>query len=294
MQSTPNSTISRQQYQLNAAQQAVYQQKYNDLEQQFRSQLEQLKELKDTVNNLNEMNRKLYDENQQFKDRNLDQRQQIDNFHMLFKDNKQEAERQVAMLRREFDETLKREAELKKRLQQVQDMKQQEMSELKQKLDQSKQAESRMISEIGKTKFEFEQLEKKCKSIEKDNYGLKEHSDKLKADLDSKIESLKCQLDCLNKQTQSDRLKQEERTTRDNTEHKKQLDELEHKLEEVIKEKAQITCKYAQVVDNNRELNKIIKNNDEFHDKELDDTKYLNKCLNNKQKNENWVIMEFI
>lgn len=51
------------------------------------------------------------------------------------------------------------------------------------------------------------------------------------------------------------------------------MDELEHKLEEVIKEKAQLTCKYAQLVESNRELNSIIKNNELFHEKKIDDLK---------------------
>lgn len=51
------------------------------------------------------------------------------------------------------------------------------------------------------------------------------------------------------------------------------MNELEHKLEEVIKEKAQLACKYSQLVDSNRELNGIIKNNDSFHDKKVQELK---------------------
>lgn len=51
------------------------------------------------------------------------------------------------------------------------------------------------------------------------------------------------------------------------------MSELEHKLEEVIKEKAQLTCKYAQLAETNRELNNMIKNNEAFQEKKSQDIK---------------------
>ncbi len=58
------------------------------------------------------MNRKLYDETQQYKERSCDQRQQIDNFHILFAENKQESERSLALLRKDLDEARARERRL--------------------------------------------------------------------------------------------------------------------------------------------------------------------------------------
>ena len=58
------------------------------------------------------MNRKLYDENQQFKERNIEQRQQIEHFHTLFQENKQQNEQTLNQLRKERDEAYQRENEL--------------------------------------------------------------------------------------------------------------------------------------------------------------------------------------
>lgn len=230
------------------------------------------------------MNRKLYDENQQYKERSCDQRQQIDNFHILFQENKQENERAINLLRKELDDVYQREAEQKRRMQQQFDCKHQEnyqlIASLKDKLDDMKACEARLRDELNATRLELQQernkndlAEKKCRLVEKDSNLLKESYQLEKTDMESKHVELEKQIELIKKQAFVDAQKQEEKFFVERDEIKKQVNELEHKLEEVIKEKAQITCKYGQLADGNRELNSIIKNNEVFHEKKLEDTK---------------------
>ena len=120
------------------------------------------------------MNRKLYDENQQFKERNIEQRQQIEHFHTLFQENKQQNEQTLNQLRKERDEAYQRENELKRRMQQT-------FESMSQKLDEFKSNEMLIINDLNATKLELQQernkcdlLEKKCKLLDKDCVLIKE------------------------------------------------------------------------------------------------------------------------
>lgn len=144
---------------------------------------------KDTVNNLNEMNRKLYDENQQYKERTCDQRQQIDNFHILFQENKQESERAISVLRKELDDVLKRESAEKRRMQSTFDSKHQEtmqvIASLRANIDEMRERESRLLVEIQQERNKNELSEKKCKLVEKDLALLQETNELEKREWDA-------------------------------------------------------------------------------------------------------------
>ena len=233
----------------------------------------------DTINNLNEMNRKLYEENQQFKERNLEQRQQIEHYHLLFQEAQQKAEQTVGLaIRKEREEAMQRESELKRRLQQSFDNKQQDnfiiINNLKEKIDEFKTNESRLCEQLNGVKMELQQernkvelLEKRLKMAEKDSQSAGESWLVEKAELEAKINELKCQLEHLRKQSQIEKQKLEEKNFKEREEFKSQVKQLESKFEEMIKEKAQNANEYGQLVENNRELNNIIKNKDSLYEK---------------------------
>ena len=167
------------------------------------------------------MNRKLYDENQQYKERSCDQRQQIDNFHILFQENKQENERAINLLRKELDDVYQREAEQKRRMQAQFDLKQQETYQLcgslRDKLDEMKACEARLRDELAQTRLELQQernkselVEKKCQLVEKDSNLLKESCQLEKADLESRCTALERQIELIKKQAFVEAKKQEE------------------------------------------------------------------------------------
>lgn len=116
------------------------------------------------------MNRKFYDENQQYKERTCDQRQQIDNFHILFQENKQESERAISVLRKELDELAKRENAEKRRIQMNFDNKHQEamqvIASLRSSLEEMQDRESRLLAELQQERSQNELSEKKIKQQE--------------------------------------------------------------------------------------------------------------------------------
>lgn len=263
------------------------QHKHLELDQQFRANLEQLKELKETVNNLNEMNRKLYEENHQYKDRNIEQRQQIEHYHVLFQENQQKNEQSLSTLRKERDDAYQHENELKRRTQQTLDTKHNEnfalVTNLNEKLDDLRSKEAHLSDELSKLKITLQQekskselLDKKNKLLEKDVCLLKESWNLEKSDLVLKIKNLDELLVQAKTQNSSDTQKVED-------ECHKQLASFESKLEEVIKENTQISCKYTQVVESNRDLNLMVQNKQALHEQMLDDAKnklecYMSKC----------------
>ena len=135
------------------------------------------------------MNRKLYDENQQYKERTCDQRQQIDNFHILFQENKQENERAISVLRKELDEVLKRESAEKRRMQSVFDSKQQEtlqiIASLRTNINEISEREARVLVELQQERSKTELSEKKCKLVEKDILLLREAGEFERRELDA-------------------------------------------------------------------------------------------------------------
>lgn len=135
------------------------------------------------------MNRKLYDENQQYKERTCDQRQQIDNFHILFQENKQESERAISVLRKELDDVLKRESAEKRRMQSTFDSKHQEtmqvIASLRANIDEMRERESRLLVEIQQERNKNELSEKKCKLVEKDLALLRETNELEKREWDA-------------------------------------------------------------------------------------------------------------
>lgn len=243
-----------------------------------------MNDLKETVNNLNEMNRKLYEENQQYKDRNIEQRQQIEHYHVLFQENQQKNEQTMSSLRKERDEAYQRENELKRRMQQTLDAKQQDsfvvISTLKEKYDTLKQAEAHLSDELSSAKMELlkertsaDLLDKKCKILDKDNGLLKENWHTEKQQYSAKIEELESKLDKLRKENEGALSRLDEKAQIEREDLKSQLGELERKLEEIIREKAQLACKYGQMVDSSRELNSIIQSKDALYEQKVQELK---------------------
>jgi hypothetical protein len=230
------------------------------------------------------MNRKLYEENHQYKDRNIEQRQQIEHYHVLFQENQQKNEQSLNVLRKERDEAYQHESDLKRRMQQAIEAKQQEhfvsISNLNSKIDELKAIESNLNEELAKVKNELQQektkselLDKKNKLLEKDVGLLKESWNLEKSELKMKITNLEQLTDSIRNQNLSEKQQLENLGLHERNDLKNQLNNLESKLEEVIKEKAQISCKYGQVVDTNRELNLLIQNKEASLDKNLEEAK---------------------
>jgi hypothetical protein len=300
IQITPTSSLTKQQIQYqqqNAAAAAaasaaaeyfeqqlkMQQHKYMDLEQQFRLNVEQIKELKEKVNSLNEINRKLYEENQQFKERNIEQRQQIEQFHVLFQENQQKHERALIEIKKERDQ---HDIEIKRRSQENFHI----VNSLKDKLDSIKLNETNLSDELNKFKIDLQQeknkselLEKKCKLLEKDASLLKDSCNLEKNEYEAKLSDLVQQIEQNKKKYANEKQKSEDAHNKEKNELKTQLGTLEHKLEEMIKEKAQLQCKYGQLVESNRELNTLVQNKEAFnqqkneeHSSKLDF--YMKKC----------------
>lgn len=210
------------------------------------------------MDNLSELNRKFFEENQQLKERAMSQRDQIDQYHMLFDDNKNE----VDQLRDELNQVYQRESDLKRQNMQL--------------LSQIQCSESSLVAEVAKLKQTIEQeknradlFEKKLKMLEKESNDLLEQERSEKSEIEVR---LRCQHD---ERLKQERLKLEEKFNVERDEFKKQLTDLEHKLEEVIKEKAQLAFKYGQLVETNRDLNSMVKNSQVFNDKKVEETKYF-------------------
>lgn len=269
----------------------LQQHKNLELEQQFRVNSDQIKELKEKVNSLNEINRKIYDENHQFKERSLEQRQQIEQFHALFQENQQKHEKSLMDLRKERDEAFQHDSEImKRRMHQTFESRQQEnfliMQSLKEKLEATKASESRLLEDMTSVKQEVqseknksELLEKKCKLLEKDALLLKESHKLERNELEAKFNDMLEQHEQLKKKYLSDKQKLEENFFHERSELKTQLNSLEKKLEEVIKEKAQLNCKYGQMADANRELNALVQNKEAFNSENNNKLGfYINKC----------------
>jgi chromosome segregation ATPase len=228
------------------------------------------------------MNRKLYDENHQHKERSIEQRQQIEHYHALLKENQQQQEK----MRKEFDERLQQESDGKRRMQQSLEAKSQEnfviISNLKEKIDELKSKEANLSEKLNSCKLELHQersnieiYEKKANMLEKERHILKESSSNEKSELNAKISELEKELECNNSKHFNELNAIEERFSKERAELKDQLTGLENKLEEVIKEKANVSFKYGQVTETNRELSSIIKNNEAAHTKKIDELKYL-------------------
>lgn len=215
------------------------------------------------MNNLNEMNRKLYDENNQFKERNLEQRQKIEHYHVLFQENQQKTEQSLTQIRKERDEAFKSESETKRRLQMTLDTKQQEsyiaLNNWKEKYECIKESEIHMSQELNTAKTQLQQernrtelLEKKYKQLEKDAQS---------------------QLDGARMQVGAEKQKWEEKTDREREEMRRRLNELEVMVEQAVREKETVSFKYNQLVERNQELNSLYHTKESSFKKELDEAK---------------------
>lgn len=230
------------------------------------------------------MNRKLYDENSQFKERSLEQRQQIEHYHVLFQENQQKTEQSLTQIRKERDEAFQSESETKRRLQMTLDTKQQEsylaLNNWKEKYECIRESEIHMSQELNTAKTQLQQernraelLEKKYKLLEKDVNFSKESWSSERAALGEKISGYQSQLDGARMQVGAERQKWEERTGREREEMRRRLKELEVMVEEAVQEKEKISFKYSQLVERNQELNSLYQTKESSSEKAMDEAK---------------------
>jgi chromosome segregation ATPase len=198
--------------------------------------VDQINELRETVNGLNEINRKIYDDNRKYQERQVEQRKQIDQLHAITIELKQVNECHVEKLAC-YEKELK-EKELK----------------LKSYVDK----EVYLNESLQMIKYKLNDLKDSKLNLENDLHTLKSkylHDDfiqKLKLHLHVEFKKQKKEIETL----KSDRLKVETK----NNELTKQLNDIELKLEEIIQEKEK-TC------ETNRELNnELNKNNTKINE----------------------------
>lgn len=220
---------------------------------------------KDQINSLTDMNRQLEYENQQFKERNLEQRQRLEHFHVLFQESNQKTDQSLSQMRTEREEALQAEQELKRRMQLALDTQQQEntlaIETWKQKLEDMKSKEIYLSQELNTINTQLQQeknknelLEKKFNVLEKDSGLLKEYWATEKLALNGQISESEIRLEMARKQFMSEKQKMEEKFKREKEELCSQVRELEAKIEEVIKDKSQISYKYGQLLESGREM----------------------------------------
>ena len=137
-----------------------------------------------------------------------------------------------------------------------------------------------MKRELERERLDYETLEKRCRVLEeaeKQAAQLKEAWATEKTELQARLAGVESQAEITRQQILAERAQLEESNAHESTqleerianerdEHKQQLADLERKLEEVIKEKAQISFKYGQYADANRELNALIQSNQNTSD----------------------------
>lgn len=127
------------------------------------------------------MNRKLYEENQQYKERTCEQRQQVESLHMMLQQEKsskqQQSDSQMSALRKE----LERESGEKRRMQAALESKQQEamqaIAAMRASVDEMREREARLLLELQQERSNCELTEKKCKIAEKEVLFLKENGE---------------------------------------------------------------------------------------------------------------------
>ncbi len=230
------------------------------------------------------MNRKLYEENQQYKERNIEQRQQIEHYHSLYQESQQKSEHSLNQIRKERDEALQNEADLKRHMQLALDSKQQESLQAakmwKEKFEDIKESEIRLSQELTMSRTQLqnekskaELLEKKCKALEKDCSSLKENWDTEKSSMDDRISSYDSQMDLAKKQFAIEVQKLDEKYRKEKDELLIKLKDMETRVEEVLREKNQISHKYGQLVENNRDLNNLCQSKENTFEKKQEELK---------------------
>jgi len=230
------------------------------------------------------MNRKLYEENQQYKERNIEQRQQIEHYHVLFQESQQKSEHSLNQVRKERDDALQNETDLKRRMQLALDAKQQESLQTvktwKEKFESLKETEIHLTQELSTSrsllqneKSKTELLERKCKALEMDCSLLKENWDSEKSSLDDRINDYDSQMELAKKQFAIEVQKLDEQHAKEKKELVVKLKEMENRVEEILKEKTQIGYNYGQLVESNRDLNSLCQSNESSYEKKQEELK---------------------
>jgi hypothetical protein len=133
-----------------------------------------------TINNLTEINRQVYDENTQIKERNSEQRKQIEQAHLLLIEAKQSQEFNQNFMQKKADDCLKdyqKELDAKKRyIQQIEQRQHAYLNEIKSingQIDALKDVKYKLIDNINELKLN---LAEQIKAIKSDFDGLIKHA----------------------------------------------------------------------------------------------------------------------
>ena len=118
---------------------------------------------------MNDLNRKLFDENQSYKERSREQRQQLEHYHTLLHENRANSERELADVRAACAD------ELQRQLGESRVEHERACSTLRQRIDELRSNESRLVGEIGELREALRRetarsldWEEKCKRAEAD------------------------------------------------------------------------------------------------------------------------------
>jgi hypothetical protein len=287
----------------------MQQQKSFDIEQQFRRAIEQNNEFKvkkiefnkisifetffiflkkETLNNLNDINRKLYEENGQYKERNLEQRKQIEHMHMLLIETKQSNDLNQNLIQKKADECIKdlqKEIDVKKRQLQDTEQKQKDLfSKLKtfsNEINELKLENKSLVDTIGNQEGQFNEdiakLRLNFSNILQQTFDIE--LKKLKDNFYNEKYNLETQIELQKKQFFNEKSVFET----EKYELQSNIRDLELKLEEIIKEKAQFSYRCGQVTQTNRDLSKILDQNEIKNEEKLNEVKekldfYVGKC----------------
>ncbi len=127
-------------------------------------------DFKITISNLTEINRQVYDENHQVKERNSEQRKQIEQLHLLVIETKQSQELNQTFIQKKADDCLKeyqKDLEAKKRyIHQIEQKQHGYLNEIKSingQIDILKDAKYKLMDSINELKTNFVEQSKAIK-----------------------------------------------------------------------------------------------------------------------------------
>lgn len=209
------------------------------------------------MNNLNEVNRRLYDENSKYQERNVEQRKQLEHFHLVILEIKKAQEQAHSELKISNERLTQYESEL--------EMKTAQVNALQNK-------EKTLLDKLELVKTQCQELLDCRNVLQREVYDLRDFFNdsltKMKKNSTSvkdahfaeikRLNEIACmnriELEQVQKMAQHDKQKLE----KEKVELSKHLNEIEMKLEEIIKEKAQISYENGQLNEKNHVLADLV------------------------------------
>lgn len=229
------------------------------------------------MNNLNEVNRRLYDENSKYQERNVEQRKQLEHFHLVIMEIKKAQEHAHSDLKISNERLTQCEGELEMKTAQVKGL------QIKEKT---------LLDKLELVKSQCKELVESKKVLQREVYDLRDCFNDSVTKMNKNNASIKDahlaeikrlnEIACMNrielehvqKMAQHDKQKLE----KDKGELSKQLNEIEHKLEEIIKEKAQLSYKNGQLTEKNHDFDHLVEQKEKLA-KDLEISLAKNKTL---------------